>query len=60
MKLTAKELTYIDDLLKSESHAYKKAEIFASTLTDAKMAALAQQLMECHKTRFNALYKLLG
>jgi len=57
--LTTKELSYINDLLTCEAIACKKAQVYASTLTDRDSVSQAQKLAKCHETRFQNLLALL-
>ena len=58
--LTAGGLYAIARLLAAESLASKKARLYASTLTDAVLAARMEGLADRHAQRFAALLALLG
>jgi len=59
-KLTAKELSYITDLLGMEAEACKKARLYSKTLTDQALSKEAARLADAHMRRFESLLTLLN
>ena len=57
--LTAGGLYAVARLLAAESLAGKKAHLYASTLTDAALAARMEELSQRHAQRFSSLLALL-
>ena len=57
--LTAKEVTYIAELMTVEEQACKKARLYSKTLTDTVLAESMAKIADNHEKRFNALLELL-
>ncbi len=58
--LTAKDLDVLVHVLTGEEMAFKKARMYANTLTDAALAGEMEQIASQHEQRFLALYSVLG
>ena len=58
-KLTEKEVSLIGDLLNFEEMAFKKAQLYSNTLTDASLAAIMSDIATKHQQRFKSLLELL-
>ncbi len=58
-KLSAKEVTFITELMGIEAQACKKARLYSKTLTDVELAKSMEQIASSHEKRFNALLNLL-
>ena len=57
--LTTKETTLLQDLLKYEETACKKARLFSRILTNKELAGKMVRIADNHQERFNKLYELL-
>ena len=58
-QLTSKDLQVLNALLLIESCANKKCAMHVNCLTDKKLQSLSKTLATNHKSRFEALFKLL-
>ena len=58
--IAAKHLTILGDQMQHEYIACKKAEVYASEFADQQLKAVANQLANDHRMRFDRLYNYLG
>lgn len=58
--LTESDLDALARLMTGEEMAYKKAQLYARTLTDVSLAQEMERVAGQHARRFSALYALLG
>lgn len=57
--LTAKEVTFISELLTYEETACKKARLYSTQISDPTVADEFKRIADNHEKRFNALLNLL-
>ncbi len=55
-KLLTKSLTILGDQMQHEYAACRKSEFYASNLSDPQLQAVAMQLANDHRQRFERLY----
>lgn len=58
--LTTKELSGIEDQLKSEQNMIAKCKMFASNVHDAALKTKFDEIAQKHQQHYDKLYSLLG
>ena len=58
--IQSKSLTILEDQLKHEFMAFKKAEFYAQSFGDAQLKALADNLAQQHRQRYNRMFDYLN
>lgn len=58
--IQSKSLSILQDQLMHEFIACKKAERYADSFQDAQLKALAGELANCHRARYNRLFSYLN
>ena len=58
--LQAKSLTILGDQMQHEYCACRKSEFYAASFTDPQLQAVATQLANDHRQRFDRLYNYLS
>lgn len=58
--ISAKSLTILEDQLRQEFLATKKAEVYAGQFSDPQLADLSRRIADSHRVRYDALLGYLS